>query len=72
MTRDSIELLILSNFAEVYLAKEGHDGPVGINYLEKIQLPTLPSLLGVMLAGVDCVLMGGGLPLAIPGILDEL
>lgn len=72
MTRDSIERLIVANFVEVYLAKEGHNGLVGINYLEKIQLPTLPSLLGVMLAGVDFVLMGGGLPLSIPGILDRL
>ena len=68
----SIELLIVSNFVEVWLAKEGHDGVVGINYLEKIQRPTLPSALGSMLAGVDFVLMGAGIPLAIPGILDKL
>lgn len=43
-----------------------------LNYLEKIQLPTLPSLLGAILAGVDFVLMGAGLPLSIPGILDRL
>ena len=36
------ELLVASNFSEVFLAKEGHGAPVGINYLEKIQLPTLP------------------------------
>jgi nitronate monooxygenase len=68
----SVELLVLANFTEVFLAKEGHDGPVGINYLEKIQLPTLPSLFGAMLAGVDYVLMGAGIPMAIPGILDQL
>lgn len=68
----AMELLIVANFCEVYLAKEGHDGPVGVNYLEKIQLPTLPSLLGALLAGVDVVLMGGGLPLTIPGLLDRL
>jgi len=72
MKRENIELLIISNFAEVFLAKEGHNNPVGINYLEKIQLPTLPSLFGAMLAGIDFVLMGGGIPLAIPGILDGL
>jgi nitronate monooxygenase len=66
------ELLVLANFAEVFLAKEGHDGLVGINYLQKIQLPTLPSLFGAMLAGVDFVLMGAGIPMAIPGILDQL
>ncbi len=70
--RSGVELTVVSNFAEVFLAKEGHSGQVGINYLEKIQLPTLPSLFGAMLANVDFVLMGGGIPLAIPGILDGL
>lgn len=67
-----VELTVLANFVEVFLAKEGHAGLVGINYLEKIQLPTLPSLFGAMLAGVDYVLMGAGIPMAIPGILDQL
>ncbi len=66
------ELLVVSNFVEVYLAKEGHANPVGINFLEKIQVPTLPSLYGAMLAGVDYILMGAGIPRAIPGILDSL
>lgn len=69
--RTILELTITANFAEVYLAKEGHSGLVGINYLEKIQLPTLPSLFGAMLAGVDYILMGAGIPRAIPGILDS-
>jgi NAD(P)H-dependent flavin oxidoreductase YrpB (nitropropane dioxygenase family) len=67
-----VELTVVANFVEVFLAKEGHAGPVGINYLEKIQLPTLPSLFGAMLAGVDYVLMGAGIPRAIPGALDHL
>lgn len=67
-----IELTVLANFAEVWLAKEGHPGRVGLNLLEKIQLPTLPSLYGAMLAGVDTVLMGAGIPRTIPGILDGL
>jgi NAD(P)H-dependent flavin oxidoreductase YrpB (nitropropane dioxygenase family) len=67
-----IELVVVANFAEVYLAKEGHGGSVGINYLEKLQLPTLPSLYGAMLAGVDYVLMGAGIPRFIPGALDAL
>ena len=65
-------LLVLSNFVEVFLAKENHNGLVGINYLEKIQLPTLPSLFGAMIAGVDYVLMGAGIPTTIPGIIDRL
>jgi nitronate monooxygenase len=44
---------------------------VGINYLEKIQVPILPSLYGAMLGGVAVVLMGAGIPLRIPGILDR-
>ncbi|MFV1968722.1 MAG: nitronate monooxygenase [Pirellulaceae bacterium] len=66
------ELLVAGNFVEVFLAKEGHEQAVGINYLEKIQLPTLPSLYGAMLAGVDWILMGAGIPRTIPGILDRL
>ena len=67
-----VELIVLANFAEVFLAREGHSGLVGINYLQKIQLPTLPSLFGAMLAGVNYVLMGAGIPMAIPGLLDQL
>ena len=70
--RELLELTVASNFVEVFLAKEGHDGLVGINYLEKIQVATLPSLFGAMLAGVDYVLMGAGVPRAIPGVLDAL
>lgn len=66
-----VELTVAANFVEVFLAKEDHNGPVGVNFLEKIQLPTLPSLFGAMLAGVDYVLMGAGIPRAIPGILDQ-
>ena len=66
------ELTVAANFVEVFLAKDGHDGLVGINFLEKIQLPTLPSLYGAMLANVDYVLMGAGIPRAIPGAMDCL
>ncbi len=71
-SRDVADLLVAANFVEVFLAKEGHDGPVGINYLEKLQAPTLPSLYGAMLAGVDYVLMGAGIPRSIPAVLDRL
>jgi nitronate monooxygenase len=70
--RPLLELTVVANFVEVYLAKEGHDGPVGINLLEKIQLPNLASFYGAMLAGVDYVLMGAGIPVEIPGALDRL
>lgn len=71
-SKSVVELTILANFVEVFLAKEGHNGIVGINYLTKIELPTLPSIFGAMLAGVDYVLMGAGIPKMIPGILDRL
>jgi len=66
------DLTVAGNFVEVFLAKEGHDGKVGINFLEKIQFPTLASVFGAMLAGVDYVLMGAGIPRTIPGTLDRL
>lgn len=68
--REARELNIAGNFVEVYLAREGHDNPVAINYLEKIQLPHLPSIYGAMLAGVAVVIMGAGIPLEVPGMLD--
>jgi nitronate monooxygenase len=65
------ELCVVANFVEVSLAREGHENPVGINYLEKVQLPHLASIYGAMLAGVGYVLMGAGVPLKIPGVLDR-
>jgi len=68
--RKLVELCMVSNFVEVFLAKEGHKNPVGINFLEKVQMPHLASIYGAMLAGVGYVLMGAGIPLHIPGVLD--
>ncbi|MBN1122261.1 MAG: nitronate monooxygenase [Anaerolineae bacterium] len=65
------ELTVIANYVEVFLAKEGHDNPVGINLLEKVQLPNLASLYGAMLANVSVVLMGAGIPMQIPGVLDK-
>ncbi|MFD0471262.1 Acg family FMN-binding oxidoreductase [Nonomuraea thailandensis] len=66
------ELTVVANFAEVFLAKEGHGGPVGVNYLEKIQLATPAAAYGAVLAGADYVLMGAGIPAEIPRLLDDL
>ena len=68
--RELVELDIVSNFVEVFLARQGHSHPVGINYLEKIQAAHLPTIYGAMLAGVGYVVMGAGIPLKIPGVLD--
>ncbi|MCX6459001.1 MAG: nitronate monooxygenase [Actinobacteria bacterium] len=71
-TGRSQELSIVANFAEVWLAKEGHDGLVGVNLLEKIQLATPAAVLGAMLANVDVVLMGAGVPRDIPRLVTDL
>jgi len=69
--REFCETCIVANFVEVYLARQGHNNPVGINYMEKLQAPHLPSIYGAMLAGVNFVLMGAGIPMKIPAVLDR-
>lgn len=68
---ETVNLAIVSAFVEVWLAKQGHSGTIGINDLEKIQMMHLPTLLGAMLAGVDYVLVGAGIPVQIPKLLDD-
>jgi nitronate monooxygenase len=72
VTRAKDQVTILASYAEVWLAKEGHPGVVGLNLLTKVQMPNLATLYGAMLAGVDYVLMGAGIPREIPGALDRL
>jgi nitronate monooxygenase len=60
-----LELCVVANYCEVWLAKHNDDGSpthglVGMNLLTKVQLPTIPSLYGAMLADVDYVIMGAG------------
>ncbi|MFN8194538.1 MAG: nitronate monooxygenase [Nocardioidaceae bacterium] len=66
------ELTVAAGFVEVFLAKEGHDGLVGINFLRKIELPLPFALYGAMLAGVDRVLVGAGNPADLPGLVRSL
>ncbi|MFC4960826.1 hypothetical protein ACFPFX_31480 [Streptomyces mauvecolor] len=72
--RDEIaELLaVLGKFVEAWLAKERHDGPVGVNCLAKIPLATSPALFGAILDGVDHVLVGAGIPGQIPALASRL
>jgi len=75
--QELLEIAVASNYCEVWLAKHNDDGTptgglVGINRLTKVQLPTIASLYGAMLADVDYVIMGAGIPLQIPGVLDNL
>ena len=67
------QLAILAAFVEVTLAKQAADGGrVGLNLLEKIQLATPAAAYGAMLAGVDVVLVGAGIPARLPALLDAL
>ncbi|MFA6445687.1 MAG: nitronate monooxygenase [Candidatus Paceibacterota bacterium] len=67
-----ISLTICANYAFVWLAKEGHNNPVSINYLEKIQMPHIYAILGAMLAGVDYITAGAGLPFQIPEVINAI
>lgn len=57
-SRELVNLVVCANYAFVKMAQKGHNKPVSINYLEKIQMPHLASIYGAMLAGVDYVTMG--------------
>ncbi len=70
--REFREICIVANFVEAFLARQGHSNPVGVNFMEKLQPPHLPSIYGAMLGGVSYVLMGAGIPMKIPGVLDRL
>ncbi|MBK9519126.1 MAG: nitronate monooxygenase [Anaeromyxobacter sp.] len=72
VSRARDQFSVLSAFVEVWLAREGHAGLVGINLLTKIQMGNLAFLYGAVLAGVDYVIMGAGIPREIPGALDAL
>ena len=67
-----LQLTMVASFVEVFLAKENHAGKIGINLLEKVVLPNLACLYGALLADVDYVIMGAGIPREIPGALDLL
>ena len=68
----SNNLLAVSSYVEVWLAKEGHTGLIGMNILEKIQLAIPAQLYGAMLAEVDYILIGAGIPAQIPHLLNEI
>ena len=68
----SNNLLAVASFVEVWLAKEGHNGLIGMNILEKIQLAIPAQLYGAMLADVDYILIGAGIPAQIPHLLNEI
>ena len=71
-SREAQIISIAANFSEVWLAKEGHGGLVGINFLRKIERPMPCALYGAILAGVDYIVIGAGNPSHIPGMLRLL
>ena len=67
-----ISLTICANYAFVWLAKEDHENPISINYLEKVSMPHIYAITGAMLAGVDEISMGAGIPLQIPKVINDI
>jgi nitronate monooxygenase len=67
-----ISTVICANYVYVWLAKEGHNNPVSINYLEKVAMPHIYAITGAMLADVDFITMGAGIPLQIPEVINSI
>jgi nitronate monooxygenase len=72
LSKNIVELLILTGFAEVWLAKEGHNGNIFINFLKKVELPLIYTMYGAMLAGVNGIIVGAGNPDGLPAITSRL
>lgn len=72
LDNDIIELLIASGFAEVWLAKQGHEGKIFMNFLHKIEPPLVYIMYGAMLAGVDGVVVGAGNPDGLAAVCTRL
>ncbi|MBN2039063.1 MAG: hypothetical protein JW864_03415 [Spirochaetes bacterium] len=70
--KELIELYIITAFSEVWLAKQGHEGKIFINFLKKIELPLIYSIYGAILAGADGVVIGAGNPDGMPEICSRL
>jgi nitronate monooxygenase len=77
-SQSALELNMTGAFTEVWLAKRlaaqksETSGPIGMNLMTKLKAPTLSALYGAMLAEVDCIIMGAGIPYDIPGYLSTL
>ena len=72
MSQEKENEIVTANFFFFFLAKEGHKGIVGINFLEKIQFPNLAGIYGALLAGIDYIIMGAGIPKEIPAVIEKL
>lgn len=67
-----IKTVICANFVFAWLAKEGHSNPVSINYLEKVSMPHIYAITGAMLAGIDIITIGAGIPIKIPAVINAI
>ncbi len=65
-------LSTICSYVEVRRAKAGHLGQVGINVMWKCALTALPTIYGAMLAGVDALLCGAGVPMELPDIVRRM
>lgn len=59
----SQRILSAATFSEIRLAKAGHDGLVGLNLMAKLKRYSLPCIYGALLAEVDVIFIGAGIPL---------
>lgn len=72
------ELTIVGSFVEVFLAKQlasekcANPGPIAINILTKLQIPTISTIYGAIIAGADGILAGAGIPKEMPKIASTL
>jgi NAD(P)H-dependent flavin oxidoreductase YrpB (nitropropane dioxygenase family) len=65
-------LSVIASYVEVMRARKGHRGKIGINVMWKCALTVLPTIYGAMLAGVDALLCGAGVPMELPDIVKKI
>lgn len=68
------DMTVLGAYVEAYLAKlrAGEQGVIGLNLLTKLDRPNMHAIAGAMMAGVDTVVMGAGVPDQIPELLHKI
>lgn len=72
MDKETVELVIATAFAEVWLAKNEHNGNIFINLMKKVEIPLIFAMYGAMLAGVDGIVVGAGNPEGLPAVCSKL
>lgn len=69
---ETVELVIATSYAEVWLAKQEQNGNIFINLMKKVEIPLIFAMYGAMLAGVDGIVVGAGNPEGLPAICAKL